>query len=98
MKTVTFTSTHAILPAWGEPQWGTHRTWSLPARLTPEQITDRLGFEPERVGDPDGKVTLRWRARAGAAMLAIWDYKGERWSVWGSREFIRQVFPEATQD
>lgn len=62
---------------------GTHKTGSIPSQVTPEMITTLLGFGPDPDGnDGDGKVTMWWSFTVDGHDCAIWDYKGDRWSVY----------------
>jgi hypothetical protein len=74
-----------------------HRTGSLPSGVTVEQISERLGFEPNFQDDPD-KVEYSWGATVYDTVtgesydIAIWDYYGARWSTYGDQDIIEQVF------
>ena len=74
-----------------------HRTGSLPSGVTVEQINDVLGFEPNYQDDPD-KVEYSWAASVLDTVtgettdIAIWDYKGSRWSTYGDADVLGRLF------
>ena len=74
----------------------TSRTASLSARLTPAQISAKLGgILPDDLaanGNGDGKVTLEWVVVIGGVLCAIWDYKGARWSMCDPRGQLAALF------
>jgi len=74
-----------------EERIGTHKTGSLRGDLTPEQITARLGFEPEGESS-DGKVFYFWQFTVDGIVAAIWDFKGVRWSVYDPRNVVPSIF------
>jgi len=73
------------------------KTGSLPSDMTVDQISERLGFEPNFQDDPD-KVEYSWGASVYDTVtgewydIAIWDYHGARWSTYGDQDIIEQVF------
>lgn len=75
-----------------------HKTGSLPSKLSKKQITDRLGVEPDTEGSADGKVTSQWNFFVNGQPCAIWDYKGSKWSTFDPDNVLKLVFPEATKD
>ena len=74
---------------------GTHRTGSLSAGLTEEQICSALGFDA--LPGEGYKVTREWYFSAQLDgkwfKCGIWDYKGSRWSTYGPREIFDRLFP-----
>ena len=73
------------------------KTGSLPSGVTVEQINDALGFEPNYEDDPD-KVEFSWGAdvydtvTGESTEIAIWDYKGSRWSTYGDPDVLGRLF------
>ena len=73
------------------------KTGSLSSDMTVDQISERLGFNPNFEDDPD-KVEYSWGATVFDTVtgestdIAIWDYKGSRWSTYGDQDVIEQVF------
>lgn len=78
---------------------GTYRTGQLHEKITPAEISARLGFEPSNEDDPD-KVTMIWRFQCVAPdgslkPCAIWDYKGSRWSIFDPADVLQDMFFDA---
>ena len=75
-----------------------HKTGSLSSDWTVDQISEILGFTPNYEDDPD-KVEFSWAASVfdtvtgESADIAIWDYKGSRWSTYGSPDVLGKLFP-----
>ncbi len=59
---------------------------------TYEHICTVLG-KPNREDDY-GKVEYSWGYNVDGEPIAIWDYKGVRWSYYGSRETMVKLFGE----
>jgi len=57
-----------------------------------EKIVEVLG-EPNVDDDPD-KVTYSWGYDVDGEPVAIWDYKGHRWSYYGKHEVLKKLFGE----
>lgn len=74
----------------------THKTCTLPGTLSPQQISERLGFTPN-TEDDSGKVTHCWSFAVNGSKCAIWDYKGFRWSAYDPNRVLSIVFPEAAR-
>jgi len=55
-----------------------------------ERIVEVLG-EPNVDDDPD-KVTYSWGYNVDGEPVAIWDYKGHRWSYCGKHEVLKKLF------
>lgn len=55
-----------------------------------ETIVSVLG-EPNADDDPD-KVTYSWAYLVDGEEVAIWDYKGIRWSYYGPHHIMDQLF------
>ncbi len=60
--------------------------------VTYERICEVLG-QPNFDDDYD-KVRYSWRYSVDGSPVAIWDYKGVRWSYYGSREMMVKLFGE----
>lgn len=75
--------------------YSTHLQGRLSAALTPEQITNVIGWA-SNPGDTDGgdKVEYCWRFLANRHQCAIWDYRGARWSFYGPRSVFVELFGE----
>lgn len=75
---------------------GNHRTGGLTPDFSVEDITAVLG-EPNVEDDPD-KVTASWGFSAYDEITkkyvpcGIWDYKGDRWSVYGPMWVFQTLF------
>jgi hypothetical protein len=72
-------------------QAGDHKTGSLPAGLSPEDITATLGFPPN-IADDYGKVTHSWGFTVDGVRCGIWDYKGSRWSTYDPQNLLPDLF------
>ena len=76
---------------------GSHKTGSLPCDMSPENISEVLGFEPNIDDDPD-KVVYSWGAHVvdqetnESYDIAVWDYKGSRWSTYGNPDVLERIF------
>ena len=74
-----------------------HKTGSLPSAMTPSEISECLGFEPNIDDDPY-KVEHSWCATVvdqvtGAEYtVGVWDYKGVRWSTYGNQYILERIF------
>lgn len=68
-------------------------TGSLPSYISPAEITRRLGFQPNVRDDPY-KVKYSWGFTVNGKRCGIWDYKGDRWSVWDPSGVLHLIFPE----
>ena len=55
-----------------------------------DKIVEVLG-EPNVSDDPD-KVTYSWAYTVDGQEVAIWDYKGCRWSYYGDTEALKKLF------
>lgn len=67
---------------------GTHRQGNLDVPY--DTIVSVLG-EPNVDDDPD-KVTCSWSYLVDGEHVAIWDYKGWRWSYYGPHHIMDQLF------
>ena len=76
---------------------GGHKTGSLPSAMTPSEISECLGFKPNVDDDPD-KVVYSWGAKVvdlesgDTYNVAVWDYKGVRWSTYGDPVILERIF------
>ncbi len=74
-----------------------HKTGSLSCDMTPADISEALGFEPNVSDDPD-KVEYSWGAHVVDQLdgmtynIAVWDYKGSRWSTYGPSSILERIF------
>ena len=84
---------------------GSHKTGEL-TRITAEEITAILGFEPN-FGDDPTKVVNSWLGRTTSRdgqhkLFAIWDWKGshlvDRYSTWGDPEILVELFQGSYSD
>lgn len=57
-----------------------------------EKIVEVLG-EPNMDDDPD-KVRYSWGYTVDGQEVAIWDYKGSRWSYYGDHALLKRLFGE----
>jgi hypothetical protein len=71
---------------------GSHWMGSIDSGYTPREITRILGFKPNIQDDPV-KVKHSWGFKADGKRCAIWDYKGNRWSIYGPQEVFDVLFP-----
>jgi hypothetical protein len=78
-------------------KFGSGRDGSLSYKLTPDEITKRLGLDPVAPCD-DGKTVLEWAFTIDGKQCGIWDYKGSRWSYAGPKEALVKVFPEYVEN
>jgi hypothetical protein len=73
---------------------GSHRTGTL-GEITAEEISKKLGFQPNIEDDPD-KVVNSWAFTVDGIKCAIWDYKGSHnwgsFSTYGPRETFVKIF------
>lgn len=76
---------------------GDHRQWTIQG-LTHTEISDLLGFKPNRKDDPY-KVKYSWGFRVDGKPCAVWDYKGSHkfneFSAWGDEAALRSVFGDS---
>ncbi len=72
---------------------GDYYEYSLTSKLSPVDITNRLGFRPNIPDDPS-KVTYSWGFTVDGHRCGIFDYKGSRWSVFDPHRVLHKVFPE----
>lgn len=76
---------------------GQHKTGSLPSAMTPSEISECLGFEPNIDDDPY-KVEHSWCAKVvdqetgDTYNVGVWDYKGVRWSTYGDPYILERIF------
>lgn len=73
---------------------GDHRTGTMPASITPEDIEALLGFKPN-IKDAYPKVTHSWGFTVDGVRCGIWDYKGSRWSVYDPHGVLPALFAAA---
>lgn len=69
-----------------------HKTGTLSSSLSKADIDRILGFEANQGESGDGKVTVGWDFKIGDEEFAIWDYKGARWSTYGSSSALTELF------
>ena len=67
---------------------GSHCQGSL--NVSYDRIVEVLG-EPN-TEDDDSKVTHFWSYTVDGQEVAIWDYKGARWSYYGDRALLERLF------
>jgi len=75
---------------------GDHRTGSLPSTLSVKDIKARLGFAAN-CDDDESKVKYSWGFTVNGKRCGIWDYYGNRWSVYDPHNVLHLVFPEIGQ-
>ena len=74
------------------PEFSGGREGHLSSEIPVSQIVAILG-EPNVDDDPD-KVNYSWAYRVNGKEVAIWDYKGSRWSYCGDTDTLKQLFGE----
>lgn len=72
----------------------TSKTGRLDERVPVEAIVAVMGFEPNR-HSTDGKSVHGWQGEIDGEVIAVWDYKGTRWSTSGPETLLRQLFGNA---
>lgn len=70
----------------------THRQFSLSPVIAAKTISEICGKSEGASGD--GKVKNEWNVReiSTGEVLSIWDYRGAKWSCFGSVELARRLF------
>lgn len=67
-----------------------YRQGGISDKVTYETIVERLG--PPNVDDDPVKVTCSWGYTVDGKDVAIWDYKGSRWSYYGDTKTLKKLF------
>lgn len=75
------------------PEPGDSWSYDLSSKLSPSEISKRLGFDPNVRDDPQ-KVKYSWGFTVNGSRCGIWDYNGARWSVYDPDKVLHLVFPE----
>ena len=73
--------------------FGTSCKGRLNRKFTVGQIEKIIGRN-KRVSDDPDKVKFSFQFLAYGMEMAIWDYKGGRWSLYGNKELFEQLFGE----
>lgn len=60
---------------------GMSRIGTLNSKFSPAIISTKLGFKPEK--NPNEKVRWMWVFEESGLEMAIWDYRGGKWSIVG---------------
>ena len=71
-----------------------HKSGSLSPLREPDEITARLGVQPDTDDIDADKQTMEWRFIVNGKPCAIWDYKGVRWSCWGDHAALAALFSD----
>ena len=73
----------------------TYRMFRLSDKISKIQIDKKLYLTLKKPSG-DGKIKYMWNAvdEDSRRKLAIWDFKGAKWSCYGSRDLAAELFGE----